>query len=95
MFHLLAWLAQISWLITQEITLTQADSLKLTCVALGGHLPAPVLSPDSQTSPSASSVSPACLAQADTLQLICVALGGRLSWPVNTFINLKNCITHR
>lgn len=61
LFHLLAWLAQISWLITQEITLTQADSLKLTCVALGGHLPAPVLSPDSQTSPSASSVSPAWL----------------------------------
>ena len=57
LFHLLglAWCS----LITQEITLTQADALKLTCVALGGRLPAPVLSPDSQTSPSASSVSPA------------------------------------
>ena len=71
LFHLLglAWCS----LITQEITLTQADTLKLTCVALGGRLPAPVLSPDSQTSPSASSVSQSSLAQADTLQLICVA----------------------
>ena len=52
LFHLLglAWCS----LITQEITLTQADTLQLTCVALGGRLPAPVLSPDSQT----SSVSP-------------------------------------
>ena len=38
-------------LITQEITLTQADTLQLTCVALGGR-PAPVLSWQSDLAPS-------------------------------------------